>query len=50
MHHRDLLLEALNYSTPISKHLDQQEQFATLVLWLENTKVATPEQTLPLQL
>lgn len=45
MHHRDLLLKALNYDKPGSKHLDDQKHFATLVVWLENAKVVTTRQT-----
>ena len=39
MHHRDLLLKALKYPKPSNTLLDNDVEFATLILWLENTKV-----------
>lgn len=39
MPHRDLLLKALNCQISSSKRLNEPQQFAILVLWLENTKI-----------
>ena len=39
MQHRDLLLQALKYPKPSKTLLDNDVEFATLILWLENTKV-----------
>jgi len=45
MHHRDLLLKALKYTKPSKHLLEDNAEFATLVFWLENTKVQLPYPT-----
>ena len=39
MHHRKLLLTALKYPKAGTDFLQDDEEFGTLVIWLENTKV-----------
>ncbi|KAA6422174.1 MAG: uncharacterized protein FRX49_07925 [Trebouxia sp. A1-2] len=39
MHHRDLLLKALKYPKPSKNLVEDDVNFASLIVWLENTKV-----------
>lgn len=39
MHNRELLLRALRYPKADTALLDNDAEFAALVIWLENTKV-----------
>lgn len=39
MHHRDLLLKALKYPIPSKNLIEDDVNFASLIVWLENTKV-----------
>ncbi len=39
MHHRDLLLKALKSPKPSKNLIEDDVNFASLIVWLENTKV-----------
>ena len=39
MHHRDLLLKALKYPKPSQNLVEDDVNFASFIVWLENTKV-----------
>ena len=40
MHHREVLLSALKYPKAGAALLENDVEFAALVIWLENTKVS----------
>ena len=47
MHHRELLLSALKYPKASTALLQNDGEFAALVIWLENTKVGAVQAVGP---